>query len=328
MILITDYMTERSLETAIAGEFGVSVFLRSEITRLKSKKNEILAALVWHEHIGEKFFSEFPNCKVIVRYGIGLDTIDLNLCRKLGIRVHHVVDYGVEEVADTTVGFVLNLTRNISAYHCAAMTVWSDPSPTGIWQEKTSKLARRSSETTVGILGLGRIGTAVAMRLKSIGFQVIFFDPFVKDGIEKSLRLVRCASLVEFARSCDVVSLHLPLNQETSGIVDGSFISQMKKGSILINTARGGLVKNDSLLADAFEKGHLSGLGIDTVADEPPTIVNKLMMLSKVSSGRIIINPHTAYFSEAAFSYMRERATWLACKALEDEKFVIGRVVR
>ena len=179
----------------------------------------------------------------------------------------------------------------------------------------------------MGILGLGRMGTAVANKLRAIGFRVCFFDPYLRDGIEKSLNIDRVWSLGELARRCDVVTLHLPLNQETYGIIDKAFISMMKQGSILINSARGGLVESDDLLAASFENGRLGGLAIDTLIEEPPKPTNKLMKLAAESGGRIIINPHTAYFSEAAFNYMRERAAWLACKALKEDDFEIGRVI-
>lgn len=299
LVGITDYVkSPAEIETKALGEGYDFVFFDSEDeTRFDSELlQKIDAMLVWHAIITEKTARQLKQCKIVVRYGIGFDVVDYKALKKHNIPFCNNPDYGTEEVADTACAMILNLQRKISLYNEFARHEFKN------WQTPNPPLFRTSTQT-VGIVGVGRIGTAVINRLKPFGYRVLGFDPYQPAGHEKGVGYTRCHSLQELLSESDFVSIHCPLNEETRNMIDESFVSRMKKGSAIINTARGGLLDNYDIIESALKNNALSAIAFDVLPEEPPSdhsLIRAWRDQEEWQRGRIIINPHTAFFSNEA----------------------------
>lgn len=299
-IAITDYFTECSLEAEVLGKL-VGIGPDSE--------TEIL--LVWHEHINSHYLKNFPKVRGVQRYGVGYDTIDLDYLLSKGIICANNPDYGTDEVSDTAVAMILNIARNVFHYNNLAKTYFNN------WQENINPHIKRNSDTTIGIIGAGRIGGSVVLKCKALKFDVVIFDPYKERGYEKMLGCRRVETLEELLVQSDIVSIHTPLNSETKGLIDEGFIQQMKKGASLVNTARGGLFNGLNLILKALENHRLFSVAIDVLEKEPP-IDEPLIQAWRISrfdiNGRLIINPHTSYYSQASYRELRINSATNALK--------------
>ncbi|MBA4376651.1 MAG: hypothetical protein C0401_10835 [Anaerolinea sp.] len=240
--------------------------------------------------------------KVIARYGVGVDNVDLVAAREKGIIVTNTPGANSVSVAELALGLMLAVARNIpEAVEAVQQGKW--PRYSGVSLEGK----------TIGILGLGAIGKQLARRLNGFDCKILAFDPFTDTAFAKNNH-IELATLEEVIRQADFVSLHLPLLPETRGIVNDTFLSKMKKGSFLINTSRGEVVDEDALLR-ALQRGHLKGAGLDAFTIEPPDPKNPLLALSQV-----IATPHLGAQTDGATSNMG----WLAMKdclaVLKNEK--------
>ncbi|MDZ4821473.1 MAG: C-terminal binding protein [Planctomycetota bacterium] len=253
-------------------------------------------------------------CKVIVRAGVGYDNVDRQLARQRGIPVCNVPDYGTEEVADSAIGLMLSLTRGTHLYN----SILRD-APQELWSYQQSVPLRRLRGRTFGILGLGRIGSATALRAKALGMDVLFYDPYVADGVDKSLGIRRAESLGQLLTQSFVLSVHVPLTGETRGMIDADAIMQMQAGSYLINTARGAVV-DTAAIPNAIASGRLAGAAIDVLEQEPPAADNPLLVAwrdpNHPAHHRAIINPHAAFYSEEGFLDMRTKSADACRRAL------------
>jgi D-3-phosphoglycerate dehydrogenase len=227
------------------------------------------------------------NClKVIARYGVGVDNVDLAAAREKGIIVTNTPGANSVSVAELALGLMLALARQI---------------PEAVEAVRQGKFPRYSGVSLegkiIGILGLGAIGKQLAQRLTGFDCKILAFDPFA-DAVFAKDNQIELASMDAVIEQADFVSLHLPLLPETRGIVNGSFLSKMKKGSFLINTSRGEVVDEDALLR-SLQSGHLKGAGLDAFAIEPPDPKNPLLALSQV-----IATPHLGAQTDGATSNM------------------------
>lgn len=273
------------------------------------------ALLVWHAHISKNTAKHLTNCKIVVRYGVGFDNIDVAALCKQGIPFCNTPDYGTEEVADTAAAMILNLSRKVTAYDRLAQSL-SDT-----WQENTFSGMRRLSNSSLGVIGVGRIGSALLRRMRPFGLKLIGYDPYQPSGHEKALSYERTQGLTDALKQSDIVSLHCPLNDETDGLVDEQFLADMKPGAILVNTARGGLVKSLELVAEAILSGHLGGVALDVLPQEPPeqnAFIKAWRGQHPAFAEKVIVNPHTAYFSEDAWREMRVKAAETIVQYLEN----------
>ena len=232
----------------------------------------------------------FQRLRMVVRNGVGFDNVDVAAARELGIPVCNVPDYGTEEVADHTLALTLALQRNVFP---ALQDVRR-----GTWQWRIAEPTRRLRGQRFGIVGAGRIGTATALRAKAFGFAVQFFDPYVASGYEKALGVDRCRDLSDLLRTSDVVSLHCPLSEETRGLIGRQEFEQMKRGSFLINTARGPVIREKDLLV-ALRSGHLGGVALDVVEREPSFDPQLLEFPN------CLLTPHIAFYSKQSIVDMR-----------------------
>lgn len=242
-------------------------------------------------------------CKVIVRYGVGVETVDLEAAAERGVWVANVPDYGTEEVADHALSLLLALLRGVARLDRAVRA--------GEWEYSVVRPLRRLSGLTVGLVGLGRIGGALARRLRALEIAVLAHDPA---GVPDALRAlgVRGAGLPELLRSADAVSLHLPLSPATRHLIDAEALAAMPAHAVLVNTSRGGLVDGGALLA-ALEAGGLAGAGLDVLESEPPAPGDPL-----VAHERVIVTPHAAWYSEESYEALKVQAAREVVRTLEE----------
>lgn len=271
-------------------------------------EDEVIAAakdcfgiLLQYAPIGERVVSALPGLGVVSRLGAGFDTIDTDACAKHGVWVANSPDYGVGEVATHALALALALMRNVVAYNRDILA--------GKWHFMSSGRLRRASDMTIGIVGLGRIGKRMAHLSRNVFKSVVACDPYIIDG-DFPAYVERGALAEVFARS-DVVSLHVPLNAETRGMIGAGVLAAMKPGSFLVNTSRGAVVDVDAAAA-ALEAGTLSGLALDVLPVEPVPRDSKLL-----GHPRVILTPHAAFYSVEAERELRRKAaqnlvTWLA----------------
>jgi D-3-phosphoglycerate dehydrogenase / 2-oxoglutarate reductase len=249
------------------------------------------------ESITAHVLSNLSNCKVISRRAVGLDHIDLDTATELGIVVTHSPDYCTNEVADHTLALILSMNRRVLEFdqdlHRGA---WSDH------QYKMDRILRGPiqplREQTLGIVGLGRIGRAVAKRALPFGLKLLAADPYINSttAAESGATLV---SLHELLKTSDIVSLHCPLTSETQGLIGAREIGLMKATSVLVNTARGPIVDLGAA-ATALANQSIAAAALDVVYPEPLPQVSPLYSLPNV-----ILTPHAAYYSERSRQQVR-----------------------
>jgi len=300
---ITDYIKNPTIEESVIGAKILS----------ESQKFDAKVLLVWHQQINSDFIKNFKDLKGIVRYGVGFDNIDTDLLAKRKIIFCNNPDYGVDEVADTASAMILNFVRGINQYNLAAKKI--PPS----WQENTNKKIKRLNKVRLGIVGAGRIGSSVIKKLKSFKFDISFYDPYLPSGYEKVLNVKRTKTLKDLLKDSDVISLHCPLNLETTGMINQDFIDSCKKGVILVNTARGKLIESTNLLFKNLKNKKIHAIGLDVLPEEPPIMDDFVDAWKReLFVGRIIINPHSAYYSKESYVEMRKNAAEKALAILQN----------
>lgn len=255
--------------------------------------------------INADVIAAMQNAKVIVRYGIGVDNVDLEAARFRGIPVCNVPDYCIDEVADHTLAFILSVTRQVvpNTLHIRD----------GRWGLAPSLDAMRTlRDQTVGIVGFGRIGREVAARLAPFKCQRLVFDPVIAP---ESIVAAGCepVSIEEILERSDIITLHCPSNATTRKMFNENSISRMKRGAILVNLARGDLVDTESLV-NALESGQISSAAIDVCDPEPIPLESPLRRLPQV-----VCASHVASASPRAVRTLRETAAKLAAAALRGE---------
>lgn len=240
-----------------------------------------------------------PRCRIVARFGIGLDNIDLAAAAARGILVTRVPDYCVEEVADHTLALLLALARNVAFFHRRTKS--------GEYALNAGPSMRRLSGQTLGLVGFGRIGRAVFQKARGIGMNVVAWSRSGNDdGTGCPMR-----PLEAVLESSDYVSLHLPLTPTTRGVIDAAALGRMPPHARLINTARGPLVDALALHA-ALNSGRLGGAALDVFDPEPPDLSHPLFR-----DERIIATPHAAFVSEESLTELRTRAATQIADALQ-----------
>jgi D-3-phosphoglycerate dehydrogenase/C-terminal binding protein len=228
--------------------------------------------------------------------------VDRAAARARGIHVANVPDYGTEDVADSAIGMMLTLTRGIH-YLNDRLQLGLGP-----WIYAQAQPLHRLRGRVFGIVGIGRIGTATALRAKALGMEVVYYDPFVPQGRDKSLGVRAAETLDELLAQSHVVSLHCPLTEQTKHIINREAIAKMPAGSFVVNTSRGGVVDVLAVL-EGITSGHLRGAAIDVLETEPPSPEHPLIAAWRdpehPAHGRLIINPHSAFYSEEGLLDMR-----------------------
>jgi len=307
-----------SVEMPILKDVATVAFCDAQSTSEIHEKvlNEAVGALMWHTiQLTKEDLEKFKALRIVVRIGSGVDNIDVKAAGEMGIAVCNVPGYGVEEVADSTLCLILNLYRRT---YWLANQVKEGKKISGPEQLKDAAFGcARIRGDTLGIVGLGRIGSAVALRAKAFGFNVIFYDPYLPDGIEKSLGLDRVYTLQDLLFKSDCVSLHCTLNEHNHHLINEYTIKQMRPGAFLVNTARGGLV-DEAALALALKDNRIRAAAIDVHENEPCNVFLGNSPLKDVHN--LIVTPHAAFYSEASTIELREMA------ASEVRRAIVGRI--
>ena len=263
------------------------------------------AIILWHGPLVDAaVIARLKKCRAIIRNGVGFDSVDLAAAARAGIPVCNVPDYGTEEVADHALALTLALYRQLFPLDTEAKRLG--------WKIETAAKMRRLRTQTFGVIGLGRIGTATALRAKAFGFRVVFFDPYVPSGMHKAVGVERVGSLEELLRGSDLVSIHCPLTAETRGMIGEKEIARMKPGSFLVNTARGDIAQKAPVFA-ALRSGHLAGAGLDVVEAEP------LRSAEEAATPNLIVTCHAAFCSPEGMIEMRSTSAKIARAAVLGE---------
>ena len=259
-------------------------------------------------------------CRIIVRNGVGYDNVDLELCGKAGIAVCNVPDYGTTEVADTAVALMLAFARGTAIYDA---TLRQDP--TANWTHTHNVTARRLRGATYGVIGMGRIGTASALRARAFGMNVVFYDPGLSIGAELSFGFTRAAKLEDLLKVADVITIHAPLNRETNKMINAETVAQIKPGAYLISTARGPICDTGALL-EGLRSNRLLAVGLDVLPSEPATLADPLVKAWMANEpwlkGRVLLGPHSGFYSPDGLTDLRTKAAETAKLYLKDNKLI------
>ncbi|GMT06494.1 hypothetical protein PENTCL1PPCAC_28668, partial [Pristionchus entomophagus] len=307
-----------SVEMPILKDVATLAFCDAQSTSEIHEKvlTEAVAALMWHSiRLERADLEKFKALKVVVRIGSDADNIDLAAATDLGIAVCSTPSGCVEETADTTLSLILGMYRNT---FMLSQKIAVDNKPMAIDTMRTQCAGtRRIRGETLGLVGFGRIGMAVALRAKAFGFHVLFYDPNVADGVEKSLGVERASSLIDLVTKSYCLSLHCPLTDDTRHSINETHLRAMPRGSFIVNTSRGGLI-NDVDLAIFLKNGHIRAAALDVFEFEPTG--NEYQSNHLATLPNVIATAHSSWYSDAACKELREMA------AKEVRHALVGRL--
>lgn len=230
--------------------------------------------------------ARLESCRAVVRYGVGLDNVDIDAAQELGIAVGNVPEYGHEEISNHAIALLLGLSRKLFEFDAAVRRGGTGiPAPQSV---------ARLSQRTLGLVGYGRIGRRVAEKVRAFGLEVVAYDPYAvsADGVE----LLELDALL---RRADILSLHVPLTPETRHMIGARELALMAPGSLVINIGRGGLLDEDALV-DALHSGHIAGAALDVTEIEPLPLDSPLL-----DAPNVILTPHVAWVSDVALQDLK-----------------------
>lgn len=301
-VVITDFdYGDVSIERAILEPIG------AEIVALQAKDEDDLlqhakdcsAIMNQYARVGAKTISVMDNCKVIARYGVGVDIVDVDAASEKGILVTNVRDYCTEEVADHAISLWLALSRGLFSYNRATHN--------GIWRWQSAAPLYRIRGKTVGIVSFGKIGQAIAARVRSFGVKIIVYDPYVSADAVQALSATKVDKPELLAKS-DVLILQVPMTKETRHFLGEAEFKAMKPTAYIINTGRGPTIDNKALFR-ALNEGWIAGAGLDDPEEEPAKLSNWSPNNNPIFSlPNVIVTPHAAYYSEESIRSAREIA--------------------
>lgn len=238
-----------------------------------------------------RVIESLQNCKVIARYGIGVDNIDIEAATDHGIVIANVPDYCFEEVSNHAVALLLACARKLV---CLSNSVRQ-----GSWEDKPAPMMPIYGQT-LGLVGCGNTGRATAKKAHCFGLRLLGYDPYLDESIAKEYGLI-LVSLSELLQESDFVSIHVPLSKETRHLIGEKEFKQMKPTAYFINTARGPVV-DEAALIKALREGWIAGAGLDVFEKEPINPDNALLKMDNV-----VLTPHCAYYSDASAALLRTR---------------------
>jgi len=273
-------------------------------------------AVVSAPDIPAQYRDKLERCRVFVTPKVGFDNIDLAGWGTLGIPVCNVPDYGTQEVADHAMALLLSLMKGIT-FHTRELK----QDPRGLWRPALNPYGKRLSACTCGIVGLGRIGTAAALRAKAFGMDVVVYDPYISNGSELAVGVRRVHSLTELFSISDVVSIHAPLSAETEKLINAEVLAASKPGLVLINTARGPIIDLDALY-EALKADQVQAVGLDVLPVEPADPDHPLIKAWAAGEEwidhRLLITPHSAFFTPESVYDMRFKGGEVALTYLSE----------
>ena len=250
------------------------------------------ALLVTYAKVSADMIRQMGRCRIIARFGIGVDNVEIAAATKAGIVVTRVPDYCIDEVSDHTLALLLALVRKIPFAHSQIHA--------GRWGMSSLVPIHRLRGGVLGLVGFGRIPQLVAPKAKAFGLKVVTYDPYVPNEISSAAGVER-VDFAELVKTSDYISIHTPLMRETEGLFNADVFGQMKPTAYLINTARGAIV-DEAALAQALEAGQLAGAALDVLSQEPPTASPLL------GRSNVILTPHMSFYSVESLIELQTKA--------------------
>ncbi|MFD2616421.1 C-terminal binding protein [Terrilactibacillus laevilacticus] len=307
--ILDDEWTDHSIEKEVYDKYDFTFKVtRSETLEEDLKKYGPYADGVVAQ-IGfpcpRQLIEQLPACKAISISGVGYNHVDIDAATERGIPVANIPDYCTEEVSDHSIALMFALSRQLKDYDQKVRN--------GKWDPLDVLPLYRFKNQTVGILGFGRIGRLVARKLQMFGVRLIAYDKYVSDD-EILNHGVEPVSLEELFSSSNILSLHVPLTEETTNMVNKETLAMMPKGAYVINTCRGAVINEEDLL-DAIESGRIQGAGIDVLDREPPASNHPYF-----SCDRILLTPHSAYVTEESLRELKERTCQVIIDVVQGRK--------
>lgn len=306
-VLVTDYAwPSLATEARVLAEVGAGLIVaetgeEAELARLAPAADAILTT--W-KRVGPAVLDAAPRCRIVSRYGVGVDNIAVDHATSLGIVVTNVPDYCAEEVSDHAMALLLACARRVVTFATATRR--------GVWDVRAGRPIPRLRGQTLGLVGFGRNARALAPKAAGFGLRILAYDPWVPaDAVAPFGTLV--ADLETLLRESDYVSLHAPLTPETRGLIDARTLRLMKPTAYLINTARGPIV-DEAALHRALTEGWIAGAGLDVLATEPAEAGHPLLALENA-----IVTPHAAFYSEASIEELTRKAAERVVAVLRGE---------
>ncbi|WP_049937490.1 C-terminal binding protein [Haloplanus natans] len=295
-IVVTDYdFPDLSIESGVV-DGAADVELRGEYARTPDEVIEAAegadALLVQYAEITDAVFEALPDLRAVGRYGIGVDSIDLDAATAHGVPVVNVPDYCIEEVPTHTLALLLACVRKVPSYDRAIKG--------GEWDWTAGKPIRRFTGATLGLVGFGKLPRRLIELVEGFDLEILVYDPYV-DAATVDAAGAETVDLDELLDRSRYVSVHAPLTDETRGLIDADALDRMREDAILINTARGPVVDYEAL-AVAVEAGDIAGAGLDVLPEEPPST-------PPLDHDAIVYTPHVAFYSEESEETMRRTVT-------------------
>ena len=304
-VVVTDYdYPDLDIERRIITEAGGTLIpaqCRSE-EEVIQKAKDAHGLLTQYAPISRKVIEALSQCRVIARYGIGVDNIDISAATQRKIVVVNVPSYCEEEVASHTLALILACVRKIFLFNQAIRK--------GNWDWKLGRPIVRLSEQKLGLIAFGKIAKMVARKARAFGFSLMGFDPYVSDE-EFAAEGVRKVDLDYLLKNSDIICVHAPLTQETRHMLGREEFKKMKSSSFLVNTSRGAVV-DEKALYEALRGGQIAGAALDVLEEEPPGKDSPLLKLDNV-----IFTPHVAWYSESSLEELRAKAATDLVRVLE-----------
>lgn len=304
-VLMTDRAwPDSELERQILAEIDADVIdaPASDEATLSELAQDVDAIATCWARVTDSVIRAATHCRVIARFGIGLDNIAVATASELGIPVTYVPDYCVPEVSDHTLALLLACARKIAFFHHRTKS--------GVYNLQEGTLMHRLSNCTLGLVGFGRIGQEVFRKASVLGLDIVAHTPSGND-YGTGCRMVGFDQLLQ---QSDFVSLHLPANEQTHRLVGTAEYARMRRSAFLINTSRGALVDHDALWS-ALENNSIAGAALDVFDPEPPDLTHPLFR-----HDRLIVTPHAAFWSEESLRELRSRTACQVSQALQGRR--------
>ncbi len=305
-VIVTDALADLGPERKILDDIAdVTLLQTNDEADVARRGSDADVLLVYHTiKLTERTIATLHKCRGIIRCGVGYDNVDIEAAGKRGIVVCNVPDYGTEEVADHALMLLLAIARRFLPAQASVRE--------GNWNYQIALGTPRLRGRTLGVIGCGRIGTAMVLRAKALGMRVVFFDPIKPDGVEKALGVERCHRLDDLLKQAEFVSVHCPLTADTRHILNARTLALLPRGAYVINTARGPCVDATGLL-QALDSGQVAYAALDVVEAEP------LHDERLRNHPRLVLTPHTAFYSVEGYQEMRSKGTEEARRILTGE---------
>lgn len=306
-VLITDYAWPTlEQEHAVLDALGVELLVaqtgtEEEFIQLAPAADAILTC--W-KRVTPAVLDAAPQCRLVSRYGIGLDNIAVDHATQLGILVTNVPDFCRDEVSDHVLALILSWARRVVTF--------SRDTRAGVWNLGAGRTMPRLRGQTLGLVGYGNLARAIVPKAQGLGLNVMAYTPRLANAVDAA-GVTTTNDLPTLLQAADYLSLHVPLTAETRGLINAERLRQMKPTALLINTARGAVIDEEALLL-ALREGWIGGAALDVLSQEPPQSDHPLLALDNV-----IATPHAAFYSQAAIAELAYKASAHVAQVLRGE---------